>query len=354
MSQLGLIAIAALWGANYVVIKVAITHLPVLSFLAYRYLIAAAVAAVVFRRDLRGLSRSDWRAGLGLGTWLTVGSVLQTFGLARTSAADAGFITGMFVVLTPLLGAVLLGQRAGRLAWSGALVSAVGLALLAGVGSSWRPVGDALVLGCAIAFAAHILLTDRAVSEHRVGALLVVQLGVSGLASLTGAVSFGTLALPRGATVWAAVLTSAVLASALAFWVQACAQRHAPPARTALILASEPAFAGLFGVALEGDRLTPTGWLGAALILCAILVVELGPRVTLRRRSGRPASSGLMPADAPPVARARAHAALGSEPHRGHPRVRPRWGKARSACENARTGRARGPGDALRASPDRR
>jgi len=218
-----------------------------------------------------------------MGAFLTAGYILQTLGLEATSVSNAGFITGLFVVLTPLMGALVLSERIGAAAWAAAAVSAVGLFLLSGTGQGGLNLrGDGLVLLCAVAFAAHILMTARAVRRHDAGALLVVQLGVCGAFCLAVAAVAGDLEVPRGATVWSALLVTALVASALGFFVQTFAQRHAPPARTALILASEPAFAGLFGYLLAGDRLGSLAWLGAALIMAAIVAVETMERLRPR------------------------------------------------------------------------
>ena len=286
-AEASLIFIAAVWGLTFVMVKDAIEELPTMAFLAYRFLPAALIVAMVFRRRLARLDAAGWRVGMLMGTFLTAGYVLQTLGLEATTASNAGFITGLMVVLTPLLGAVLLSQRVGRLAWGAAAVSALGLYLLSGsAGLNLR--GDGLVLLCALAFAAHILVTDRAVRGHDIGALLAVQLGVTGLFCLVVATLLGQLEVPRAATVWSALIVTSLVASALGFFVQTYAQQHAPPARTALILASEPAFAGLFGYLLAGDRLGWVGWLGAALIMSAIVAVELVPRL----RPARPLPEG--------------------------------------------------------------
>ena len=153
----------------------------------------------------------------------------------------------------------------------------MGLYLLSGGGSPNR--GDVLVLGCALAFAAHILATARAVRHYDTGALLAVQLGVCGAVSLIGATVTGDLEAPSDGSVWVALVVTALVASALGFFIQTYAQRHTTPARTALILASEPAFAGLGGYAFAGERLSAVGWLGAALIMAAIVAVELVPRL---------------------------------------------------------------------------
>lgn len=278
-----LICIAAVWGLTFVMVQDAIELLPTMAFLGYRFAIAALLVTLVFRNRLRALSPAGWRAGVVMGALLTAGYILQTLGLEETTASNAGFITGLFVVLTPVLGALLLGDRVPRMAWIAAGVSGAGLYLLSGTGGDLNLRGDGLVLLCAVAFAGHILATARGARDHDVGALLVVQLGLCALVCLAIAASLGDLEAPEGATVWSALLVTAVVASALGFFVQTYAQQHAAPARTALILASEPAFAGLFGWLLADERLSALSLVGAALIVGAIVAVEALPRMRPRR-----------------------------------------------------------------------
>jgi len=266
----------------------AVAIVPAMTFLAYRFVPATILVAAMFWRRVTGLSRQGWKAGLVMGVFLTGGYILQTLGLERTTAANAGFITGTFCVLTPLLGALLFRQKVGVVGWSAAAVAALGLYLLSDPGGGGRLVGDVLVFGCAVSFSFHILVTDRALKGHDLEALLAVQLGVCGLFSLAVAASMGDLVVPRSPVVWQALAVTALLASALAFWVQAWAQKHASPARTALILASEPAFAGLFAYLLQGETLSAAGWLGAALIMVAIVAVEVVPYL----RTPRPLPEG--------------------------------------------------------------
>ena len=287
-AEAALVSIAAVWGLTFVMVQDAIELLPTMAFLGYRFAPAALLVALVFRRRLQGLSAAGWRAGLLMGVFLTAGYILQTLGLEETSASNAGFITGLFVVLTPLLGALFLRDRVPAVAWAAAGVSAVGLYLLSGASGELNLRGDGLVLLCAVAFAAHILVTARGVRDHDVGALLAVQLGVCGLACLAIAGPAGELEAPAGWTVWSALIVTSLVASALGFFVQTYAQQHAPPARTALILASEPAFAGLFGWLLADERLSLVSLSGAALILAAIVAVELVPRM----RPPRPLPEG--------------------------------------------------------------
>jgi drug/metabolite transporter (DMT)-like permease len=278
---------AAVWGLTFVMVQDAIAVLPTMAFLAYRFGSAALMVALVFRRQVALLGSAGWRAGALMGVFLTGGYVFQTLGLEATTASNAGFITGLFVVITPVAAAVVLGDRIPGVAWAAALVSALGLYLLSGAaGLNLR--GDGLELLCAVAFAGHILATARAASIHQVGALLAVQLLVCAIFCLAAAAVLGQLEAPRGATVWSALLVTSIVASALGFFVQTYAQIHTSSARTALILASEPAFAGLFGYALAGDRLTALGWLGAALIMAAIVAMEIVPRL----RPPRPLPEG--------------------------------------------------------------
>jgi drug/metabolite transporter (DMT)-like permease len=287
-AELALVGIAAVWGLTFVLVQDAIEHLPAMAFLAYRFIPAGLLVGIVFARGLQRLSPDGWRAGLGMGFFLTAGYIAQTIGLEHTTASNAGFITGLFVVLTPLFGALLFGIRPGRAAWLAAGVSALGLLLLSGTSGDFKLAGDGLELVCACAFALHILVTGRAVKVHDVGALVAIQLTFCGLVCLAVAAIGGDLEAPHGATVWSALIVTSLVASALGFLVQSYAQRHAPPARTALILAAEPAFAGLFGYLIQDEHLSAVAWTGAVLILAAIVMVDVVPRL----RPPRPLPEG--------------------------------------------------------------
>lgn len=281
-AEIALVCIAAIWGLTFPLVQDAVAEIPVMTFLGYRFMAAAVLAGLLFRGDLRALSRAGWKAGLLMGIFLTGGYVFQTFGLERTTSANAGFITGLFVVLTPLLGALFLGYHVDRRAWFAAGVSAFGLYLLSGAGGV-HVAGDLLVLLCAVSFSFHIFVTDPAVRAHSVRGLLVVQLGCCGLFTSAAAAAGGDLLVAVDGSVLVALVITAVFASVLGFYVQAYAQTHAPPARTALILASEPVFAGFFAYLLQGETLTGWGWMGAGLIMVAVVAVEVIPQLrTLR------------------------------------------------------------------------
>jgi drug/metabolite transporter (DMT)-like permease len=278
VAELALIGIAAVWGLTFSLVQDAVSRIPVMTFLAYRFLPAAIIVGIISRRDIRRLSKAGWRAGIIMGVFLTGGYVFQTLGLQHTSASHAGFITGLWVVLTPVIGALFFRFRSDWHIWTAAAVSAVGLFLLSGTGGQGRLAGDLLVLVCAVSFTFHVFVTDRAVLHQSVGSLVAVQLAFCGVFSFVVAAGEGDLRVPHDAVVWLAIAVTAVIASALGFFVQAYAQKQASPSRTALILASEPAFAGLFAYLLKGQSLSPLGWAGAGLIMAAILSVELVPQ----------------------------------------------------------------------------
>nr|HRC87253.1 DMT family transporter [Thermoanaerobaculia bacterium] len=194
-AELSLLAVAALWGGSFVLVHDALAQISPLEFLAIRFTLATLVVGFVFRRQLLRFSWAGWKAGLAMGAALTAGFLLQTEGLRVTTASNAGFITGLFVVITPLLGALLLRSPVSWEAWVGAALAALGLYLLSGASGDWNR-GDLLELGCALAFACHILLTDRMVRRHPPGGLLVVQLGTLALVAVAGSLASGGLALP--------------------------------------------------------------------------------------------------------------------------------------------------------------
>lgn len=289
VAELALLGITAVWGLTFVAVQDAIAIIPTASFLAWRFLSASLLLAAILPARVRGLSRAGLGRGAWMGVFLTAGYLFQTYGLEATTASNAGFITGLFVVITPLLAWLVDRRPIGRLPVAAAIVSTFGLFLLSGAGGSFRLEGDGLELLCAVAFSIHILMTDRAArsGEDLVG-LVVVQLAVVGGVSLLIALLTGGLVAPHGRTVWVALVVCSVFASALAFVVQTWAQRVAPPARAAIILAGEPAFSGLFGWWLAGDVLSAVALAGAGLILASIVAVEAVPRL----RPPRPLPEG--------------------------------------------------------------
>jgi drug/metabolite transporter (DMT)-like permease len=286
-----LLAVTAVWGVTFVQIKDALELYPLFAFLAVRFAIASAVLAPLAGRRFATLSLDGWRAGAGLGVLLAAGYWLQTIGLERTTVSNAGFVTGLYVVFTPLFAFVLFRIRVGPAGAAGVLLSVTGLGLLAGVGVG-SPTGDALVLAGSAVYSLQIALMERYAPRHDPLAFTFAEM-LAAFASFTViALALGQLELPRGWTVWGALLVTGVFASALGFVVQTWAQRRLSAARTALAFAMEPVWTALFGYWLAGDRLGTAGWTGGALIMVGIVVAQpaaagalrAGLGATLRRR----------------------------------------------------------------------
>jgi len=273
---LALVGVTAIWGSTFVVVKDAICKMPVTDFLTWRFTLAALAMLVLRPRSVASLGTSGRRAGVIVGLALGAGYLLQTLGLQHTSAAVSAFITGMFVVLTPLGAAVLLRKPPGASAWAAVAVATVGLALLSLHGFTVGS-GELLTLGCAAAFALHIVGLGRWASSYDAFGLAVVQLLTT--AVLCGLVAVpGGLVVPPSASVWGALALTALAATALAFLVQTWAQSHLAPTRAAVVMTMEPVFGGLFAVLLAGEVLGPRTLFGAALVLIAMVLTEVGPR----------------------------------------------------------------------------
>jgi drug/metabolite transporter (DMT)-like permease len=279
-----LIAVTAVWGVTFVQVKDAVAIYPVLPFLALRFAIASLALSPGAGR-VRSLGRGGLGAAALAGGLLAVGYVLQTFGLQRTSVSSAGFITGMYVVLTPLLALVLFRLRVGAAAWVGVALATGGLAMLAGVhgGSAG---GDLLVLAAAAVYSLQIVLMERYAPRYDAIAFTLVEMVVA-FAGLSLA-AIPSAAVPHGWTVWGALLVTGIFASALGFLVQTWAQRQTSATRTALVFTLEPVWAAIFGYTLAGDRLGALGWGGCAVIMAGIVLAEPAAAQTLVRLVRRP------------------------------------------------------------------
>jgi len=277
-----LVAVTAVWGVTFVQVKDAVALYPLFAFLFVRFAIASATLAPVAAMRVRGLGREGVVAGAFLGLLLALGYALQTAGLERTTVSAAGFVTGLYVVLTPVIALALFRLRIGRAAWGGVALATAGLALLSGV-EAGSPSGDGLVLGGAAAFALQIVLMERYAPRFDALAFTLVEMLTAFAGFGVVAVALGSLEVPRGWTVWGALLVTGVFASALAYLAQTWAQRRTSATRTALVFALEPVWAGFFGFALAGDRLGPLGWVGCAVIMLGIVLAEPAAAGSLAR-----------------------------------------------------------------------
>src|SRR5690242_11716518 len=262
----------AIWGVTFVQVKDAVELYPLFAFLAVRFAIASATLVVPAGRRVATLGPRGIRAGALLGLLLAGGYVLQTAGLEQTTVSGTGFVTGMYVVLTPVLALVLFRASIGAAAWAGVALSTVGLVLLAGVHGSAG--GDLLVLAGAAVYSLQIVLMERYAPLYDALAFTLVEMAAAFATLLGVALALGDLGVPRGWTVWGALLVTGVFASALGFLVQTWAQQRTSATRTALAFTMEPVFAALFGYTLAGDRLGALGWGGCAAIMAGIVLAE--------------------------------------------------------------------------------
>ena len=276
LATLALLAVTATWGSTFFLIKDLLDRVPTLDFLAIRFAIAAAVMVAVAPRALARLDPTYRKHAVVLGGLYGIAQILQTAGLAHTPATVSGFITGMYVIFTPLLVAPLLGSRISRPTWAAVLLALTGLAVLTLEGMSVG-YGELLTLVAALLYALHIVgLGAWSRPEQAIG-MSIIQIMVIAAICFVATVPDG-ITLPQQRGDWLAIIYMAVFAGALAMLGQTWAQAHLPPTRTAIIMTMEPVFAAFFAVLLGGESLTARMVLGGLLVLTAMLIVELLPR----------------------------------------------------------------------------
>jgi drug/metabolite transporter (DMT)-like permease len=268
-----LLLVSAAWGMAFVVMKDAIERQSVNSFLFTRFLVAVIAMFLLKPSVVRSINKEILRKGFIAGLFLASGYILQTLGLALTGAAITGFITGLYVVATPLLAALLLREKITPFTWGCVALATVGLALLSLNG--WNlGYGEFLVFLCAIGFAAHIIALSKWSNGLDVYAMTIVQLATCALA--TGAISLiQGYEVPPDRNGWYVVLFTAVICTSVAFVVQTWSQAHMSATKVAVILTMEVVFAALFAVIFGGETLTLRTFFGGLLVLVAMLMIVL-------------------------------------------------------------------------------
>mgnify|MGYP001614130758 FL=1 len=273
LAPFALLTVSAMWGSTFVLMKDAIKRQDVNSFLFSRFALAVVVMILLLPQVVKHFSKDLLSKGFFAGCFLGFGYILQTLGLARTTAAVTGFVTGLYVVATPLIGAVILHQKIEKRTWGYVAIATLGLGLLSLHGWSVGT-GELLVLGSAIAFAAHIIALEQWSSGRDAYALTIVQLAtcalLSGLASLKD--GFHT---PPDRGVWGVVIFTAIFATAIAFIVQTWSQAHMASTKVAVILTMEVVFAAFFAVLFGGETLTLQIALGGVLVVTAMYFIVL-------------------------------------------------------------------------------
>ncbi len=268
-----LLSVSAAWGMAFVVMKDAIERQSVNNFLFTRFSLAVIVMIALKPSVIRQFDRNlILRAG-SAGIFLGLGYIFQTLGLARTGAAITGFVTGLYVVFTPLLAYFFLKERLTKLIWSCVFIATVGLGLLSIRGFSVG-IGEMLVLASAFFFAAHIIALGKWSSGRDVYAMTIVQLAMCALLSGLASIPEGYSA-PPDSGVWAVVVFTAVVCTAVAFVVQTWSQAHMTTTKVAVILTMEVVFAALFAIIFGGERLTLQATLGGLMVVTAMFMIVL-------------------------------------------------------------------------------
>jgi drug/metabolite transporter (DMT)-like permease len=279
---LALVAVTAVWGYTFVPVQEAIAVYPLFAFLAVRFAISTAALAPFAWGSLRRLPRAGWAAGLGAGSLLAAAYGFQTAGLELTTVTSTGFITGLYVVFTPLIALAAWRTPVPAPVWIGVVLALAGLALLNGApGGSLA--GNLLVLCNAIAQALQIAAMERFAPRYDARALTVLQMGVAFVGFTVVALAAGQVEAPPDAKTWYALVVTGVFAGALGYLVATWVQSRATAARAALVFTLEAPFAALFGVLLLSERLGWAGWAGCAVMLTGIVLAEPAAASVLRR-----------------------------------------------------------------------
>lgn len=276
LASLALLAMAASWGSTFYLIHDLLDRVPVTDFLAVRFAIASIFLLAVAPRAVARLSPTARKHAVVLGFLYGGAQILQTAGLAQTPASVSGFITGMYVVCTPLFAAVLLRTRIGPMTWFAVAIAVTGLGVLTLSGLSIG-YGEAITLLSALLYALHIV--GLGTWSRPTDALGMAILQIIVITVICGAASApGGVVLPDRTSDWLSMLYMAVVAGALAMLGQTWAQAHLPPTRSAIIMSMEPVFAAFFAVLLGGESTTARMLIGGGLVFAAMLIVEIVPR----------------------------------------------------------------------------
>jgi drug/metabolite transporter (DMT)-like permease len=289
VAVLALVVVTAIWGSTFFLIKDVVTRIPVADMLAVRFGLATLALAAIAGPRLR-LTRRLLVQGCVLGVLYGTAQILQTVGLAHTAASVSGFITGLYVVATPLLAAAILRARIRATTWAAVGLATIGLGVLSLNGLSIG-YGELLTVVSAVVYAGHIVALGQVTAPKNVLGLSLIQMAVITLICAMAAVlpmSDTGLQLPSRASDWLAVAYLGVIAGAATMALQTAAQTRIEPSRAAVIMAMEPVWAAGFAVAAGGESVTARMVIGGLAILTAMYLVELTParNATARRAAG--------------------------------------------------------------------
>lgn len=283
MADAVLLSVTFVWGIMFVFLKEAVAVMPVMTHLAVRFLLAAGILWIGYScmKHKEPMTWAVWRRGAVMGVLLFLAFMFQSVGIQFTSASNTGFITGLCVVLVPVLGAFFYRMKLSIAAGAGAGIALAGLAVMSLRIHEPMQIGDLIVLFGSFAFALHILITAKYSVLHQPFLLTAIQITVAALLDFAAAGCFENIGEALSPAVWTdfrvlrALLIGAVLATAFAFWAQTHFQRFTTATHTAIIFASEPVFTAAAAVAIGGESLSRQTLVGGVLILGGILLAEL-------------------------------------------------------------------------------
>jgi len=276
LAAAALLGVTAVWGSTFFLIHDLLSRVPTLDFLAVRFAIASVTLVALAPRALGRLTAESRRHALVLGCLYSVAQILQTAGLAKTPASVSGFITGMYVVATPIFAALILRSQIGRSTWAAVLLAMAGLGVLTLSGFSVG-YGEALIFVAAMIYALHIVGLGAWSQPEQALGMSIVQVMVITVICFVCTAPNG-IVIPDRIGDWSSIVYMGVVAGAGGMIGQTWAQAHLPPARAAIIMSMEPVFATLFAVLFGGESATVRMITGGLMVLAAMLIVELAPR----------------------------------------------------------------------------
>lgn len=278
LADITLLGVSMIWGGTFPLIKVALQDSSPYAFLSLRFFIATLILVAVFRKEVKATSRDGLKAGFLIGAFIFIGYITQTVGLKYTTASKSGFITGLYVVFTPILAYPILKATLSRKLVLAVLLASTGLFLLSGIDPRGLGMnyGDFLTLVCAIAYAFSVVLISKYVKEHSSSVLATIQALTTCVLCTLSWVIIEPFSLPTSTIAWGAVFFTAVFATSLAFLGQNYAQKYTTATKAAIIFTAEPVFALIFSSVTLGETLSQEGVLGAALIVVGMLLSGFG------------------------------------------------------------------------------
>ena len=275
-ADLALVLVTLFWGVSYYLVDLCLEELQPMNLNAFRFLLAFLVLAPIFWKKLRHISRATLKYSAIIGTLLVGVYAGATYGVANTSISNAGFICALPVVFTPLLDFVCNRRKPDKKLGVALVLCTVGLALLT-LNEQFRPArGDLICLICAVCYAADMLVTEKAVKQPEVDALTlgVCQLGVAGVLMLLVSAIAEQPHLPQSPKIWGAAVFLGLFCSGLAFVIQAVAQQYTSASHVGVIFTLEPVFSGIVAYFFANEKLLPRGYIGAALMLLSLFIME--------------------------------------------------------------------------------